>query len=920
MGNKVLQKGFGAGEISSSLFSRSDLEQYKMGATKIQNFIVLPQGAIRTRAGFRFVGEAIDSTKAVRLIPFRYSSDQTFILEFGDKTLRIISDGGYVSDNSGAIYQVESPFKAEDLQNVDYAQNADILTLCNPDYKPYELRRYSNTDWRFVDVRMEPTLESPKNISYEPIYASYMTSAEKETKDKLTVKYVVTAVDSDNIESTASESIEAHGNYYITGAKIRIKWSAVDGADYYKVYREVAGIYGFVGETEDCYLDDVGNNPDTTSTPPRYSNIFEKAIDGAITELNVVNGGSGYLYRTDGTLWYLPRKVTFKQILPYKLYSDDEQILNASSLSIDFILFSANSGQPIVTQRLNLKSNKTTDTISYYMDMSQHIPLTSSTLTVSNAYIKCSVTKVGDAELSVDWSVANDSQLSFKDNTLFEKLFSTGIKFDEFVGLFNQDLTDTVIEMPLIINDEKGIGANATVIAQGGVCQYAYINKNGYQYTVPTFSVIGNDVGSGAEFNCKISTSNNPDYPSSVTQYDQRRVFAGSYQNPLKVWFTTAGQQDLMTYHQPILDDDRIIIVAVNADADRIKHLVALDSLLLLTGSSELRVFTQNSDALTPSSVAVRAQSFVGANNVQPVIVNNSVVYCAQRGGHVRTLGYDYQQGGYSSIDISVRAPHLFDSKVIKSLSLSKAPVQVIWCVSSNGDLLGCTYLPEQSQVAWHRHSTRNGKFEDCCVISEGNEDHLYVVVNRNGVKTIERSDDFTTNKLPEFYRYMDSYLDAVFTSPQTTVTGLNHLENQEVAVYVDGVQQQNKIVTNGKIELDKAGNVVAVGLPIDCEFISVPLISNYEAELQGRTKNIAEVDLRCQYAGELYSANYNRGKHYLCKPTDPYSVNKEESYLVSVKVDGDWSEQSQFIVSHCDCLPIEIQSIVLTMTFEDGK
>ena len=117
MGNKVLQKGFGAGEISSSLFSRSDLEQYKMGATKIQNFIVLPQGAIRTRAGFRFVGEAIDSTKAVRLIPFRYSSDQTFILEFGNKTLRIISDGGYVSDNSGDIYQVESPFKAEDLQN-----------------------------------------------------------------------------------------------------------------------------------------------------------------------------------------------------------------------------------------------------------------------------------------------------------------------------------------------------------------------------------------------------------------------------------------------------------------------------------------------------------------------------------------------------------------------------------------------------------------------------------------------------------------------------------------------------------------------------------------------------------------------------------------------------------------------------------
>ena len=94
MGNRVLQKGFGAGEITSSLFSRSDLEQYKMGATKIQNFVVLPQGAMRTRAGFRYVGTALNSAKPVRLIPFRYSSDQTFILEFGDKTLRVINNGG----------------------------------------------------------------------------------------------------------------------------------------------------------------------------------------------------------------------------------------------------------------------------------------------------------------------------------------------------------------------------------------------------------------------------------------------------------------------------------------------------------------------------------------------------------------------------------------------------------------------------------------------------------------------------------------------------------------------------------------------------------------------------------------------------------------------------------------------------------
>ena len=163
---------------------------------------------------------------------------------------------------------------------------------------------------------------------------------------------------------------------------------------------------------------------------------------------------------------------------------------------------------------------------------------------------------------------------------------------------------------------------------------------------------------------------------------------AGSINNPLKIWFTNAGYYDMMVYHMPILDDDRIEIVALSSDADRIKHVVALDGLILLTGSAELRVFTQNSDALTPKSITVRPQSFIGANNVQPVIVNNVIIYGSQRGGHLRALGFSYQQQGYTSEDISIRAPHLFDGTSLKSLTVSKSPNQVLWCVMDNGMLL----------------------------------------------------------------------------------------------------------------------------------------------------------------------------------------------------------------------------------------
>ncbi|HAO91952.1 MAG TPA: hypothetical protein DCQ86_06315, partial [Succinivibrio sp.] len=242
------------------------------------------------------------------------------------------------------------------------------------------------------------------------------------------------------------------------------------------------------------------------------------------------------------------------------------------------------------------------------------------------------------------------------------------------------------------------------------------LNKDGVN-TVSIDSVIGE----GADLEIKLTEKGIENYPSSVTYFDQRRVMAGSINNPLKIWFTNAGYYDMMVYHMPILDDDRIEIVALSSDADRIKHVVALDGLILLTGSAELRVFTQNSDALTPKSITVRPQSFIGANNVQPVIVNNVIIYGSQRGGHLRALGFSYQQQGYTSEDISIRAPHLFDGTSLKSLTVSKSPNQVLWCVMDNGMLLSCSFLPEQNQIAWSRHSSKDGIFEDVCAIQEGN-------------------------------------------------------------------------------------------------------------------------------------------------------------------------------------------------------
>ena len=764
---RVLQNSFAAGEIAPSLLGRTDIKNYQAGASKLKNFVVLPQGAIRQRAGFQYIGAAINSASPVRLIPFRFSSSQTFVLEFGNYTMRILTRGAYVL-KSGTLdpYQISTPYAGEDLFDLDYSQNADIVTLTSQKYAPRELRRYGNNDWRIVNVSTVPTLPPPSTIVVQGIFANNLNESEEKDKYKLNVTYKVTSVDADGVESVGSAPASGTGNYYINGCSIRVSWSAVKGADHYRLYRSVAGVVGYVRKNERLYLYDTG-----------------KAI-------SILNGGAGY----------------------YK-------------------------------------------------------------------------------------------------GTIEEEDPETGEKKDVY------DTTPWTTTAK--VTDSTGSGANITFDIVGGVITAAHIISGGSNYTAPSISV-NSELGTGAVFSVSITDSETANFPSASTQFDQRRVFAGSSQNPLKVWMTNAGEQDLMVYHLPVMDDDRITFTAVAADADRIKHVVALNSLILFTGSSELRVFTQNSDALTPSSIAVRAQSYIGANDVQPVTVNNQVIYAAARGGHVHGLGYDYNSAGYLSSDLSVMSVHLFDNLEIKDLTLSKAPVQVVWAASSNGKLLGMTYLPEQNIVAWHQHDV-GGDVESVCSVSEGMEDHVYIVVNRDGLRCIERMNDLNVPSSAVNYRYLDSYLNGTFVQPQTSVSGLSHLKGKEVAVFVDGVQQSNKVVNNnGAIALDTAGRNITVGLPMECDFISVPLSAGANGDTQGYIKNVGELYLRVSYGGNVKANNYPNDHLWDCDNNDIYMLPSDmESHLVKLSLSGEWSYQGQIQVKHTDAFPLEISAITANVEYQ---
>ena len=92
----LIQTSFAGGELAPALYSRVDLGKYHVGARCLLNFFVQASGGTTTRPGTKFVGRVKDTTNPVRLIPFQFSTTQTYVLEFGHLYMRVVMNGGHV--------------------------------------------------------------------------------------------------------------------------------------------------------------------------------------------------------------------------------------------------------------------------------------------------------------------------------------------------------------------------------------------------------------------------------------------------------------------------------------------------------------------------------------------------------------------------------------------------------------------------------------------------------------------------------------------------------------------------------------------------------------------------------------------------------------------------------------------------------
>lgn len=167
MGQKFrpIQSIFNKGELSPRLIGRVENEAYYKAFDYGNNMLPYPEGAITLRPGTVYVNKVKDSTKLTIIRPFRFSTVQNYIIEFGDQYVRFYRNRGVVETAPNTPYEVSTPYLEADLRELYMWQSADVLYIAHPDYQTRKLTRTSDTSWTLTTATFNDGPYLPINSS-----------------------------------------------------------------------------------------------------------------------------------------------------------------------------------------------------------------------------------------------------------------------------------------------------------------------------------------------------------------------------------------------------------------------------------------------------------------------------------------------------------------------------------------------------------------------------------------------------------------------------------------------------------------------------------------------------------------------------------------------------------------------------------
>jgi len=268
--------------------------------------------------------------------------------------------------------------------------------------------------------------------------------------------------------------------------------------------------------------------------------------------------------------------------------------------------------------------------------------------------------------------------------------------------------TTTLTTSATTVGTGRTLTASASLFASTDVGRYVKLGTGWGEITaytsvtVVTWTITVAATGSGSITWALGAWSNTTGFPSTVSFYEQRLVFAGSTDNPQTIWASESGAYEDFDAGDASAADAFTYTIAANR-VNVIRWLAPSRDLIVGTAGGEFRVGRPTGEPLKPDNVTITQQTTYGGHTTQPIQIGSAVLFVQRQKRKVREFAYRFEDDAYVAPDMTLLAEHITGDG-IDDVDYAQEPESIYWAVREDGVLLGMTYQREEDVVAWHRH------------------------------------------------------------------------------------------------------------------------------------------------------------------------------------------------------------------------
>lgn len=856
---------FTAGELTPRLYGRTDLEYYKNGCKTLENVYVYPQGGVNKRPGSYYISTAGDTSNKVRLIPFVYSENNAYILEFGENYIRFFTAGGQITTSAGA-YEISTPYQGDELAELKFIQTADVMYLTHPDHKVRKLSRYAHTDWTLNPV----TFYGGPFLDENTYDALKMTPSKTTGNIEITVDNVVKNGDFTNGDANWDNIIRGSGLVafppQLTG----------DGTNFTGIEQEIE-----VNSDYDYVVTCTISNNDMhwyVSAEPSGAKIMASG--------NLTTGSKTFSFSPSADnifLGFQNEEVTYSQIADVVC---KPQIFDSDHVGA-YWKFSG--------------TDVTTANISTSASFSSEIEVDS-----------------GDTFIfSVDgtWTGTITLQRSYDGGTSWSDYYET--------------TSNTSVEVAELQDGVKyragckgGVSITGTAeLRLSKIDQYGYVEITSVTDAYTANAVVKKTIPStdSTERWAEGAFSTYQGFPHTCAFFEQRLILAGTDSLPTNIWGSKTD--DYENFETGTSDDDSYSFLLASSKINDIQWLLDKNYLLVGTLGGEWK-FGFSDQTTTPTSYSAERQTTYGSTDIQAQTMGHIILFIQKAANKLRTMSYDWQLSGYKSGELSQIAEHLLDDG-IKEIAVTDKPDPLILMVTDSGDIICCTFDIDNKVFAFSKWET-DGDYESIATIPSSDRDEIWTCVKRTikGVdyRYIEQFQSTNWTSLSAGF-FVDCGLSYSGTAT-LAVSGLSHLEGKQINAMGDGAALNSVTVTGGVATFNTSSEQIHVGLAYTSKIETMDFeVGNIRGTSQTKRKKIHEVAIKflnsvgCDVgytdengADEVDTITFRDSSMSISEAVPLYSGDK------ILPFNKGWSRDQSVTLKNSQPLPWTVLAIVTTM------